>query len=72
MTNNGNSVHFTITPPAEEDIEGFHIYKGTSPSFTKDATTLIYVGKDTKPSLTAAAGVTYYYAVGCYDVFGAA
>jgi hypothetical protein len=59
-----------ITPTTEVDIDGYYVYKSTTTPVVKDATTLVYQGKDTNIVLATTAGIQYFYTVAAYDTFG--
>lgn len=63
--------------PAETDFAGVLIYVGTTSGFIRDASTLVYDGPDTQPTITALAdgtplqsGTDYYLRLASYDSFG--
>jgi hypothetical protein len=59
-----------ITPTTEVDVDGYYVYKSATTPVVKDATTLVYEGKDTNIVLASTAGIQYYYTVAAYDTFG--
>jgi predicted phage tail protein len=59
-----------ITPPPDNDVVGYIVYRSTQQNFTADASTILYDGPDTYMSLGGANGTTYYYKVAAYDSFG--
>jgi hypothetical protein len=59
-----------IIPTTEFDIDGYYVYKSATTPVVKNATTLVYAGKDTNIVLASTAGIQYYYTVAAYDTFG--
>ena len=59
-----------ITAPADTDIAGYQVFRGTTAGFTKDSASLIYDGIDNHPVLNTPTVQQYYYAAAAYDTFG--
>lgn len=59
-----------ITPPADNDVIGYIIYRDTTAGFTPGPATQVYDGPDTYSSIASGNGITYYYRVAAYDSFG--
>lgn len=67
----GSSVtYIDITPPAENDLAGFIIYRSETEGFTPVPGDIIYDGPDTYITLQGTGGTTYYYRIAAYDTFG--
>lgn len=67
-----NAVYVKITPSTELDVAEYIIYRGTTPSFTKNSDSIIYSGPNTYVNLEASSDTTYYYAISIADSFGRA
>lgn len=65
-----NSIYIKITPSLELDVTEYIVYESLTPSFIKDATTLVYAGPDVYINFKSEPGITKYFAVSIADSFG--
>lgn len=70
LTPSDDNVLINITPDENQDIAGYRIFRGTTPGFTKDSSSLVYEGPNpTYLDSGLVRETTYYYAVQIYDLY---